>query len=240
MIKIYHDKEKTKEVEDKLIEKYARNDKVWSKTGYNVSECTGCELKCFCRRTGIEETYTKQSIGFLVFGIVSESIVMGIYPKSECQYETNLSNLVTGHLDVFENLQHPIEGKATAKRIFKREHLPQVWVMQLINYLTMTGATKGWLYILDIFTRTFSAWCVEIGEEERLMQIEVLMNKVSRFNKAIPANDPTELTVSPKEYSLCHFKRKCPKRIQCKKAAKIIADKEKAEKELRKQYKRSG
>jgi len=234
MIQIYYDKEKTKEIEQKIWDAYGNREKEWAKTGYNVSECTGCELKCYCNRTGIEQKITKKSIGFLVFGIVSENITMAIYPENERQYKANLAEIIFGHLDVFEDMKYPIEGKATAKRIFKREHLPPIWVTQLINYLTMTGAKKGWLLILDIFTRSFSAWCVEMGEEERLMQIEVLMDKATRFDKAITTQNPSELKINPEEHELCYYKHECPKAAECRmeyrKLQKIKDERKKAKK----------
>lgn len=214
---IFYDKVKTKEVEERILKRWGeRAPKHWSKRGYNVSEVTYCELKCFCRRTGLEPRYTKEGIGFMVFGIIAEDIVMAIYPDDQKQHEGNLNGLIWGHMDVYENFTYPIEGKATAKRIYKREHLPTNWIMQLINYITMSKSNKGWLYILDIFTRQFSAWCVRLKPEEKLMQIEVLMNKVGRFNKAISSGDCSELNISPEEYKLCNFKHLCPRRAECK------------------------
>lgn len=216
MIRIYYDKVKTKEIEDKIIEKWGNKEKRWSERGYNVSEVTYCELKCFCQRTGQKPRYTKESIGYLVFGIVAEEVVMAIYPEDQRQYEGNLNEIVWGHMDVYEEFQYPIEGKATAKRIYKREHLPVNWVMQLINYITMSGGHKGWLLILDIYTRQISAWCIELPKEEKLMQIEVVMDKVSRFDEAIQNEDCSNLKITPEEHKLCNFKHSCPKRVECK------------------------
>lgn len=217
IIRIFYDKDKTKEVEKLILEKWGERDpKHWSERGYNVSEVTYCEVKCFCRRIGQEARYTKESIGFLVFGIIAEEIVMAIYPDDQKQHESNLNGLIWGHMDVYEDFENPIEGKATAKRIVKRDQLPKNWVMQLINYITMSKSNKGWLYILSIFTRQLSAWCVQLTPDEKLMQIQVLMNKVNKFDKAIKDNDPSDLNVSPEEYSLCNFKHTCPRRAECK------------------------
>jgi len=216
-MRVYYDKVKTKEVEEKIIAKWGDRDrKHWAERGYNVSEVTYCEMKCYSQRTGQEPRYTKESIGFLVFGIVSEDIVMAIFPEDQRQYEGNLNELIWGHMDVYEDFTYPIEGKATAKRIFKREHLPVNWVMQLLNYITMGRSLKGWLLILDIFTRQLSAWCVELTSEEKLMQIEVLMSKVERFDYAIKHKDCSGLEISPDNYKLCNFKHTCEKRAECK------------------------
>jgi hypothetical protein len=214
-IKIYYDSEKTKEIEDRIWSKWGEREKDWAKQGYNVSECTYCEMKCFNQRTGMPVKITKKSIGFLVFGIVSEEIVTAIFPEDQRQYEANLNEKIWGHLDAFENFEFPLEGKATAKRIFKRDQIPENWAMQLINYLTLTGKNKGWLLVLDIFTRSFSAWCFEIDSATILTQIEVLMEKTTRFDKAIPIKDTSGLTISPEEYDLCHFKHDCLRKEEC-------------------------
>ncbi|MBU0847339.1 hypothetical protein KKH23_09175 [Patescibacteria group bacterium] len=215
-IKIFYDRDKTHEVNDKIWQRWSGREKKWAEHGYNVSECSGCELKCFCNRTGMEQKITRKSIGFLVFGIIAETIVMEIYPEDQRQCEANLNEIVWGHMDAYENLTYPIEGKATAKRIFKAKDLPVVWVMQLINYITMSKSNKGWLYILDIFTRTFSAFCVELTSNEKLQQIEELMDKVSRFDKAIQTKDPSNLRINPEQHELCNYKGTCPRRQECK------------------------
>ena len=223
-MKIYYDKEKTKEIEDKIQVKYGENKKDWAKNGYNVSEVCGCEMKAFNRRTGVEERITKQSIGFLVFGIIAEQVICEIYPPEQRQYEENLFNKIFGHMDVYENFMYPLEGKATAKRIFKATDLPVYWVMQLTNYITMSKGNKGWLIILDLFTRSFAAFCIELTPEDKLMQIESLMDKMGRLDKGITTKDSSGLTVGPEEYSLCHFKMTCSRRIECRDKAKKLKD----------------
>jgi len=236
-IQVYYDKEKTKEVEEKLWARYGGKEKDWAKTGYHVSECTYCEMKCFNRRIGLKQKVTKRAIGFLIFGIVTENIVMSIYPDEQCQCEAKLADFVVGHLDAFEDFEYPIEGKATAKRIFKRDQIPVYWIMQLINYIVMTDKNKGWLYILDIWTRTFSAWAVELSEEAKRMQIVVLMDKVNRFNKAIPTKDPSELTIAPEEFEMCLYKHDCSKVVECRRKHKIIKAQKEAEKKAKKKLK---
>lgn len=226
-MKVYYDKLKTQEVNDKIWTKWGNREKDWAISGYNVSECSNCEVKCYCGRIGMKQTVTRQSIGFLVFGIISEFIVMSIYPQEQCQVPLNLNELIFGHLDAYEDMKYPIEGKATAKRIFKANDVPINWIMQLTNYITMSETHKGWLYILDIFSRTLSAFCIEMTKEDKLDQIQVLMEKVSRFNKSILGKDPFVLNVTAEDYSSCFFKKECPRRDECKRLNKELKDKEK-------------
>lgn len=215
-MKLYYDAEKTKEVNEKLWHKYGDMKKQWAEKGYNVSEVSGCEVRCYCNRTGVEQRHTQGDVGFLVFGIVSEQVVMSIYPEETRQYEANLNELVWGHLDAFEELKYPVEGKATAKRIFKAADIPTVWRTQLLNYVVMVGASKGWFFILDIFTRHFSVFCMEITKDDQLLQIQVVMDKVSKFDKSIASKDPSILSIMPEEYALCGYKHSCPRRVECK------------------------
>jgi len=221
-MRVYYDKVKTQEVNDKIWETWGENKKKFAETGYNVSECSGCELKCYCNRIGQEQKVTRRSIGFLVFGIIAETIVMKIYSEEEKQFEANLNGLVWGHMDAYEDFTYAIEGKATAKRIFKAEHLPIQWIMQLTNYITMSKSNKGWLYILDIWSRTMSAFCVELSATDKLMQIEVLMDKVSRFDYAIKTRYISDLKISPKDYENCFYKTTCPRRKDCKEQHKQL------------------
>lgn len=227
---IYYDKEKTKEIEQKIWSQYGDIEKKWAKHGYNVSECSGCELKCFNQRIGVERRITKGSIGFLVFGIVSEQVVMSIYPKEQQQYEANLHELVWGHMDVYEDFKYPIEGKATAKRIFKSSDLPLSWVKQLINYIVIGESLKGWMLILDIFTRNFSAFCIELTKEEKLLQIQLLMDKIKKFDEAILMRNSYILTISPEEYTNCFFKHNCERRSECRYKSKKLKSKRDASK----------
>lgn len=226
-MRIFYDKEKTKEIEDKIQAKFGENTKEWAKDGYNVSEVSGCEVKCFNRRTGVEERITKKSIGFLVFGIVSENIVAELYPEEQRQYELNLFKKIFGHVDVCEDFKYSIECKATAKRIFKATDLPVYWVMQLINYITMSKTNKGWLYILDLFTRHYAAFCIQMSKEDKLLQIEVLMDKKVRYDKAIETKDASELKIMPEGYSFCNFKHGCSRRLECRDKFKLLKEKKK-------------
>jgi len=221
-MRLFYDKVKTKEVEEKIWQKYSNDKKEWSEKGYNCSELSGCEVKCYNNRTGMEQQHTKKNIGFLVFGIISEQIVMSIYPEDQRQCEANLNELVWGHMDAFEDHAYPIEGKATAKRIFKREQMPIIWIMQLMNYMVMTNADKGWLYILDIFTRTFSAWCLELTSDDRIHQSIILMRSVERIDWARKHKDCSYLIIKPEEYSLCSYKKTCERRRECRDKSKKV------------------
>jgi len=89
-MKVYYDKEKTRAIEEKIWDVWSKKEKKWAEKGYHVSECTYCEMKCYNRRNGLEAKPTKKTIGFLVFGVVSEFVVMSIYPKEQQQFEGNL------------------------------------------------------------------------------------------------------------------------------------------------------
>ncbi len=226
-MKIYYDAAKTKEIEQKLIERYGENKKEWAENGYNVSELSNCEAKCFNRRTGVEQRISKQGIGFLIFGIIAEQVICEVYPVEQRQYEINFFERIYGHMDVYENFMYPLEGKATAKQIFKAIDLPVYWVMQLVNYIAMSKGNRGWLVILGLFTRNLAAFCVELSSEDKLNQIEANMNKIGRLDNAIATKDASALNINPEEYELCHYKHSCSRKSECRDKFKEIKNKKK-------------
>lgn len=215
-MRIFFDKEKTASINNRLWERYGSREKIWNQSGYHVSECSNCEVKCFNNRIGLKQIPSRKTIGFLIFGIISEQVVMSICPEEQNQYPCDLNQQIFGHFDSYENFTNVLEAKATAKRIFKAKDIPVYWVVQLVNYITMSKSLKGWFIFLSIFTRTFSAFCIELEPSEKLMQIEVLMDKVKRFDYAILHKDTSHLTIDPSQYDLCQFKKKCSRRQECK------------------------
>jgi len=122
-MEIFYDREKTAEINEKLWQKWGLREKKWSTIGYNCSEVTYCEFKTYNRRTGLTpQPPSRQSVGYLIFGIISEQIVMSIYPKDERQYKLDLNNIIFGHADACENKEYVIEGKASAKRLIKKKN----------------------------------------------------------------------------------------------------------------------
>jgi len=89
----------------------------------------------------------------------------------------------------------------------------------------MSKSNKGWLYILSIFTRQLSAFCIELTNSDKLRQIEELMIKVSKFDKAISTGDYSTLEIDPKHYELCGYKKTCPRRQECKEKHKELKKK---------------
>jgi len=49
------------------------------------------------------------------------------------------------------------------------------------------------------------------------MQIQILMDKIVRFDKAIENKDYSNLKINPVEYDFCPYKKECPRRAECRK-----------------------
>jgi len=229
-IRIYYDKEKASELESKLFEKWGKDRKDWSMHGYHISDLSYCPLRTYCRKTGIKQKITKKSLAFMIFGIIGEQVISSIFPPNQRQYKVDVNNLVFGTLDIFENHETPIECKISAKRIFKKEQLPERWCKQLMNYLVLVGKNRGWLLILNIFSRNFTTWSFEMDSGERLMQLEVLMHKITKFDNAIKNKNPDLLDIDPTEYSECGYKSGCPRKTECFRGHKKLQDKKKVDK----------
>jgi hypothetical protein len=234
-LRVYYDKEKSAEVEKKLFEKWDETQRkgisrVVEKemvhkstehgTEYHVYDVIYCPMKKICRALGFEKKVTKKSIGLMLFGIVAQMLVQWLYPPEQREYQAMVYEIIQGHIDIFEDFEYPLEIKASRKRIFKRDQLPEKWVKQTMAYMAITGKKKGWILILNVFTCQVSAWCIEMTSKEILGQLVVMMHNATEIAKAIPTKDFDSLDVHPSEYQYCNYKHSCPKRKLCREKAK--------------------
>jgi len=214
-IRFYYDKDKSKELETKLYEHYSNQPRG---NELHVYDVVYCPMKAYNRLTGITQKPTKQVIGYLVFGIVAQKIVQALFPKEQCEYETTIEDLIYGHIDIYEMLTYPLEVKATRKRIFKRDQVPEGWILQLMTYMATRKAEKGWIVILNVFTNQISCFCCEMTEYE-LNSLRVTSLFIgSKIVEAVKARNPDLLDEYLKldECKSCMYK-KCSKRQKRKK-----------------------
>jgi len=230
-MELFYDKEKTQILNDKIWERWNKDRKHFTEHGFNISEITYCPMKSFCQRTGLKQKPTRQTIGYLVFGIVAQKIIQWLYPKEQTEYKAEVEGgLITGHLDIFEDHEFPLEIKATAKTIRGKSDLPLRWVLQLLNYMSMTNSAKGWIVFMNLWNRQISCYCLKTSSEERLAQLMILMGRVTKLDYAIKNNDYTKLEITPEEYELCGYKRCCHRRQECSKKHKELSKQKKKQK----------
>jgi hypothetical protein len=230
-LKIYYDKEKTKALQDLLEEKWEdiarygdphKRYRVREKRNVrgrerHVSDVLYCSLKYICRLLGIPKKKESQTaIGNMLFGIVAQKLIQWIYPPEYSEYEALIYDIVIGHVDVFEELKYPIEIKASRKKVLKREDLPQKWLEQLVTYMSILSAPKGWIAILNIFTSTLMVWCVELTDTEMLTQLIDICNTVQLIQEAEETKNYDKIPIHPSEYKWCRYKKGCPRREECK------------------------
>lgn len=238
-MKIYYDKKKSAEIEKKLFDKWSKpfqvrkyrvqREKRVAKRGseYHISDAIGCEVKCFCRLKRLKRSFTKRSVGLMLFGIVAQKLVQWLYPEEQSEYEAGITDVVVGHLDVFEDELYPIEIKASRRRIFRRNQLPQRWVEQLASYMALTSSKKGWVVILNVFSCQVACFCVEMTEKDILGQLVVISGNVAKRRRAVNLDRPTMLIPSGEEYEYCFYKQTCPRRIDCREKWKRIQQRRK-------------
>lgn len=228
-MKIYYDKEKSAELEQKLIDKWFKTEEIKGKyrikrdervakrgKEFHVSDVVCCPLETYCRLLKLKRKFSKKSIALMLFGIVAQKLIQWLYPDEDCEYEAMIPDIVIGHVDVFEDQKHPMEIKATRKRIFKRDQIPQKWVEQLACYMAMTSSKIGWLIILNIFSCQVSCFCIEMTDEDVLGQLVLISTTVNERRRAANLERPTMLRPSAEQYEHCNYKRNCPRRADCK------------------------
>lgn len=243
-VKIYYDKEKSAELEQKLIDKWFKTEEVRGKyrikreervtkrgKEFHISDVVCCPLQTYCRMKKFQRKFTKKNVGMMLFGIVAQKLIQWLYSDGECEYEAWIPDIVIGHIDIFEEHKHPLEIKASRKRIFKRSQIPQKWVEQIVCYMAMTSSKIGWLVILNVFSCQVSCFCVEMNDEDILGQLVLISKTVNDRRRAVNLERPTMLRPNAEQYEFCYYKHVCPRRIECKrKFDEIQKRKEKAKK----------
>jgi len=214
-MKIEYDAEKSKEISEKMYSKWARDRKPPRGEMLHSTDVVGCEVAPYNRLTGCEYYVTRKAIGFMVFGTVSGKILASLYPKEEREFTAVLEDLVEGHIDVFEKLKFPLEGKSSRKRIFRVNDLPQSWVEQIMNYMTMKNADVGWIVILNVFSIQICAFRIEMTGQDRLDWAIYLADKVNRIKDSAKNHDPSKLRINPEDYGNCRYKEHCSRRQEC-------------------------
>jgi len=115
-----------------------------------------------------------------------------------------------------------LEVKSSRKRIIKRENIPKNWVEQLSMYMAKVDKNVGWLVILNIWTVSLACFCLEMTTKELGDKRETMYYRKKKVTTADKTDNPDLLDVSPDEYDLCFFKKKCPKRKLCRQKKKEI------------------
>lgn len=240
-MRVVYDKEKSAELAQRIIDKFGHEARKTSRgQEMHVSDLTGCQMKPYCRLVGVERNPTKTQIGVMVFGIVAENILGWTYPKDCLQYEANLPLLdgkqnIFGHIDIMEDHKHPIEVKATRKRIFKGSDIPTYWAEQLMSYMAMHSQNIGWIVFYNIMSTQIIAFRMEMSNKDILDWLIVLNERAAKIRNAAEDKKPDNLKINPKQHDFCDYKQTCPRREECKDLFKEMRrEQTKAQKEKKK------
>jgi len=233
-MKVFFDKQKSEELTRRIEAKFAE-EYVHRGNELHVSDLTACLMKPVCRLIGFEREKPKASVGLMVFGIIAENVIAWTYPADVLQFKSSMNILkdeddIFGHIDIYEEKKFPLEVKGTRKRIFKTNDLPVNWVEQLVSYMSMQGADKGWLVILNILSCQLMAFRIEMTQQDRLDWLITLTNRrnvvvkmAEEISKGVISQFSFE--IKPQDYSMCGYKKNCPRREECKRKAKELKKK---------------
>lgn len=250
-MEIFYDKEKSAEIEQKLIDKWSkwegerkhyrvRRDEQVAKRGkeFHVSDVVCCPLQTYCRMKKFQRKFSKKNVGFMLFGIIAQKLFQWLYTEEECEYEAWIPDVAIGHIDIFEAGKYPMEIKSSRKRIFKRSQLPQKWVEQLVCYMAMTSSEIGWLVILNIFSCQVTCFCIKMTKEDILGQIVAMSTTVNERRRAVNLERPSMLRPDAEQYEFCYYKHVCPRRADCKRKYDSMKKREEERKLARKKKKK--
>jgi len=193
---------KTKEIEDRLMKVFLESR--GPRDEIHLSDTCHCEMKAYNRLTGMEPIYTKRTVGFLVFGEIAGLFVQQAFPPEQREYES--TDIVYSHVDVLEDFKFPIEGKASAKKIFRASDVPEGWQLQLMRYMAKHNAPVGWLSILNLFSRALMTFKMTMALDERMKQLTLTIASKERIEYARQTGDTSKLIIIEKECPGCFHK----------------------------------
>jgi hypothetical protein len=216
-MQIFYDSEKTKEIQQRMID-YWEKTKQERGTELHAYDIANCEMKAFCRLTGLKPVWTNQIAGMMIFGIIGGLTIQMTYPEDQREWAGDLEKLVFCHIDVFENKEVPLEVKTTRKRLFRKDTIPDAWINQILTYMVITKKRKGHLVFFNALSTAISVWTIVISEEGLQCFQLYILEKANRIKECATSGNYTPLKVSPEQYSGCSYKKDCAKRDECKKA----------------------
>lgn len=235
-MKIFFDKAKSEELTKRIETKFSEESHERGNE-LHISDLTTCLMKTVCRLIGLTREELKANVGLMVFGIIAENVIAWTYPADVSQFKSSMNLLkdeddIFGHIDIFEEKKFPLEVKGTRKRIFRTKDLPINWAEQLMSYMAMEGADKGWLVIFNFLSCQLTAFRIEMTNQDRLDWIITLTSRANAtkelakelLEKATNMH-LTVLEIRPQDYSMCNWKKVCPRRDECKRKAKELAKK---------------
>jgi hypothetical protein len=229
-LRIFFDAKKTKELQDALVDKWfeisqyggdlihgmEEHESIPHGEEYHVYSVIYCPMKYICKQLGYKRKFTRTSIGVMFIGIVAQKLIQWLYPPKEREYESVLPNAVVGHLDVYEKLRNPIEIKASRKRVFRPEHLPDKWVDQETIYIAMENARIGWIVVVNVVSCHITAFCVDMTYEDVKYAKNEIYHRIDHLDELRRTKDYKKANINPDEYLYCDFKTTCPEKSRCK------------------------
>lgn len=219
-MKLFHDSIKAAEIEDKLVRLFEET--IEDRTEVHLSDTSKCPLRVYCRLVGMEPIpFTKQSIGFMSAGQIGQMLIQQLYPEELCEYE---HPFIPSHIDVFEDEKYPIEIKISSQKVFRAADVPASWRKQLMGYISIHDAEHGWLLILNLFSRQWTAFKMIMTPKEREDYRGFLTFFRTAVTECVKERDPTPLfpflepdEIRAKECKYCDYRpdrrRKVEKRL---------------------------
>jgi len=234
-MRVFYDKEKSLELMERIQKQFSRKEGETSRgKEIHVSDVIGCEVAAYCRIKNFPSKITKQGIGLMVFGIIAQRVLQWTYPKEWREWESridimNEEETIFGHIDVFEEEKFPLEAKASRKKIFKSDQIPDYYLKQIMAYMAMEGAEKGWIVIFNVFSCQIMAFQIVMNATERLAKLALMTGKAAKIRQSILEDKPDILTVTGEEYGGCNYINDCPRVAECFEKWKVLKEQKREE-----------
>jgi hypothetical protein len=172
----------------------------WGKE-FHRSDLVYCELKPYCRLTGIEAKPTVKAVENWVIGEIGHIVIQRAFDAVEV--EKKLDGVEVHHDVEYEGV--PLEIKTTTLRILNPTHLPQEYLDQLAFGLVFEQVREGKLLTLDLVTKTLLVWKVRLSTRELEEYTRRFMRQYRKIMDAVKRRDPSILKPKYEECEYCPY-----------------------------------
>lgn len=190
------------------IKKYIwRTHSQWG-SEFHRSDLVYCELKPYCRLTGISARPRPRVVENWVVGEIGHILIQKAFKLVEVEREFEGAQV---HYDViFKSL--PLEIKTSVLSILNQSHIPREYLDQIAYGLVFSNSTEGLLLTLDIVDKILLVWRVKLTHEELEYYKSSFIKRKERILTAVAESNPYLLEPKRDECDLCvyAYQNGCP------------------------------
>lgn len=202
-MRIDYNPEMTKVFSERILrDHYERT--TLGREGWHRSDAISCPLQAYWRITGeVKGSFRVRDVGIFLVGEMGHVLL-----ERGFDYQEKIVDFygIKVTVDAIHG-KYPVEIKTTRMNICRKENLPREWVEQLSIAISVMGAPKGYLMVLNIVTLQFRVWEFKyFTEKERELFRKVFLNQILAIADAVDKRNPKLLKPKYKDCKFCYYR----------------------------------